>query len=538
MLDDLTARNNRPLTPQEQKREQELYAKQTEFNKRIELLLGRKNPSAKQRQEAEKLGRERDQVQADLMEFQAKMQAKYGVTEGQVYDLARIQNALSPQAALIAWLDGKSNPKAADPNGEHWACLVCKHGSPTWIKLAGGGPGGRWTDVDDELADKVRKALRGRGTLRRGMELVPNLDAPAEIDYPGDRLAQQRLAPVAAYLARHHREVRHLVVLPSRQMAAIPIETLTNRYSISYAPSGTMFAWLQERKAVVGSDPQAANLLALGDPSFVHVAARPLTPPPAPPDHGVLVNRVAPGSSSDKAGIHADDVLLTYAGVRLNKNQELLDAIKQHASDDAAGTIAVQVWRDGKQLEVQVRPGRLGVYFPNDPAPVAIAARRSADELLRRTLRSDRFVPLPGTRREVEAISRLFVEQGNVEALLGVDANEERLDRLVKGKKLETFRYIHLATHAKPDPRGGLQSFLALAPVANTSAVPDGFALPYGRLTAEQILRDWKMDADLVTLSACETGLGKQSGGEGYVGFAQALFLAGAEPGGEPVASG
>ena len=49
-----------------------------------------------------------------------------------------------------------------------------------------------------------------------------------------------------------------------------------------------------------------------------------------------------------------------------------------------------------------------------------------------------------------------------------------------------------------------------------------------GQLTAEQILRTWKLDADLVTLSACETGLGKLSGGEGYLGFAQALFLAGA----------
>jgi CHAT domain-containing protein len=49
-----------------------------------------------------------------------------------------------------------------------------------------------------------------------------------------------------------------------------------------------------------------------------------------------------------------------------------------------------------------------------------------------------------------------------------------------------------------------------------------------GALTAEQILRTWKLDADLVTLSACETGLGQQSGGEGYLGFSQALFLAGA----------
>ncbi|MCK4409669.1 MAG: CHAT domain-containing protein, partial [Candidatus Eisenbacteria sp.] len=49
-----------------------------------------------------------------------------------------------------------------------------------------------------------------------------------------------------------------------------------------------------------------------------------------------------------------------------------------------------------------------------------------------------------------------------------------------------------------------------------------------GLLTAKEIVREWDLNADLVTLSACETGLGKKVMGEGYVGFAHAFFQAGA----------
>jgi CHAT domain-containing protein len=42
------------------------------------------------------------------------------------------------------------------------------------------------------------------------------------------------------------------------------------------------------------------------------------------------------------------------------------------------------------------------------------------------------------------------------------------------------------------------------------------------------MLRTWQLNADLVTLSACTTALGEYQGGEGYVGFGQALFLSGA----------
>jgi CHAT domain-containing protein len=128
---------------------------------------------------------------------------------------------------------------------------------------------------------------------------------------------------------------------------------------------------------------------------------------------------------------------------------------------------------------------------------------------------------LPGTRGEVDAIGKLIKARGGkVEPLLGMAANRKNLDLLADQQKLQKFRYLHLATHGTPDAMGAMNSFLALAS-------EDFELMPYDKLTAGHILRTWKLDADLVTLSACETALGQLQGGEGYVGFAQALFLAG-----------
>ncbi len=68
---------------------------------------------------------------------------------------------------------------------------------------------------------------------------------------------------------------------------------------------------------------------------------------------------------------------------------------------------------------------------------------------------------------------------------------------------------------------------MILAPDPETTADPMA-AETDGTITAEQIARTWQLDADLVVLSACESGLGRAADGEGYLGFAQPLFARGA----------
>ena len=142
------------------------------------------------------------------------------------------------------------------------------------------------------------------------------------------------------------------------------------------------------------------------------------------------------------------------------------------------------------------------------------------------------FAPLPGTRYEVEALAQLFKSDDRpARTLLGADASEPELDRLAASGELGRFGFIHLATHGVIDeaipPRSAViltQTGLPdpLEQVLNHKPVFDG------RLSVREIQRSWDLKAELVTLSACETALGRDAGGEGFVGFTQALLMSGA----------
>jgi CHAT domain-containing protein len=194
--------------------------------------------------------------------------------------------------------------------------------------------------------------------------------------------------------------------------------------------------------------------------------------------------------------------------------------------------VPVKFWRDGEIRSREIAAGELGIQSnPNRPAAQVVLAQRAAAEVLQSGVRAAALAPLLGTRREVQAIAALFPKD-RVTTLLGAEATESNLQQLAQSGALKTYRYLHLATHGKANPHVALSSAVFLAaeperPVA--SADPAALeSAPDGQVTAEQIVRTWDLDADLVVLSACESGLGRYAGGEGYLGFAQALFVKGA----------
>jgi CHAT domain-containing protein len=249
--------------------------------------------------------------------------------------------------------------------------------------LTGSGRGGSWTWEDDDLPNRLRQALARVPLDNQVQGLI-------------QKLRTQRLAPLAPHLSG----VKRLVVVPVGRMARLPVEVLTDQYTVNYTPSGTNLARLHDRPP-----PRGTALLAVGDPVF----------------------------------------------------------------------------------------------------PTA---------------------ELPGSRYEIACLAELF-PASSVTRLLRADASEQRLDELRRSGALPGFRYLHLATHGEANNMRSFDSALILSRPAEVPLPRAGEPYLDGRLTANEVLDYWKLDADLVTLSACESGLGREGGGDGLLGFAQAFLLAG-----------
>ncbi|MDX1629055.1 MAG: CHAT domain-containing tetratricopeptide repeat protein [Fulvivirga sp.] len=124
---------------------------------------------------------------------------------------------------------------------------------------------------------------------------------------------------------------------------------------------------------------------------------------------------------------------------------------------------------------------------------------------------------LPGTREEVADLEAILDRQGiSSELLLQADATEQ----IFKSKNLSSYKYLHLATHGVVDELAPSLSKIYLKEEGEAGDLD-------GSLYSGEIY-NLNLNADLVTLSACETGLGKLSKGEGIIGLSRALVYAGA----------
>jgi CHAT domain-containing protein/tetratricopeptide (TPR) repeat protein len=226
-------------------------------------------------------------------------------------------------------------------------------------------------------------------------------------------------------------------------------------------------------------------------------------------------------------------------------------------------TLFAQARRDRPGRNRTARPRALVI---GDPVFVRASSRLAAvppGEVLAHGERASLFgdiipAPLPATRVEAAEIAQLY---GGA-PLLGERATEAELRR-----QIETADVIHLATHGYlhtarpmssgvlltvPAHRGAAQGASETGPLATPLAHAEGRRVPGPAASARErraqipvergieasrddgVLQAWeiysqlKLKAELVVLSACETGRGERVRGEGIVGLARALQYAGA----------
>ncbi len=142
------------------------------------------------------------------------------------------------------------------------------------------------------------------------------------------------------------------------------------------------------------------------------------------------------------------------------------------------------------------------------------------------------FEPLPWARVEVAATAQIFRScDWPVRILLGGEASKRELSRLGTLGEVARFRVIHIATHAVIDDRVLARSAVILTQMGSPDQgqqAQSNVQVVDGRLSISDIQHAAALNAELVTLSACETATGRDGGGEGFIGFAQAFLMSGA----------
>ena len=121
---------------------------------------------------------------------------------------------------------------------------------------------------------------------------------------------------------------------------------------------------------------------------------------------------------------------------------------------------------------------------------------------------------LPETRAEVEEIGKIVGSDAVI--LLGKDATETGF----KKQPLDQFRILHLAVHGFADTQYPERSALVLG--TDPQSGDDGL------LQVREIIR-LRLNAELTTLSACDSGVGKLQGQEGISNLVEAFLVAGSK---------
>lgn len=170
---------------------------------------------------------------------------------------------------------------------------------------------------------------------------------------------------------------------------------------------------------------------------------------------------------------------------------------------------ATTLYQSEQRRTVRQPSGTLLGFAPFFSGDTTTVNARLSQDL---SLRSD-FQPLPYSGEEVLRAKKRM--KGESLVFTGADATRAKFMDLAG-----QYRILHLGTHAKANEKMGELSFIAFAATAGDTTK--------GLLYVNEIY-NLALSADLVVLSACETGAGALQRGEGLISLARAFSFAGAK---------
>ncbi|MET0624673.1 MAG: CHAT domain-containing protein, partial [Pyrinomonadaceae bacterium] len=196
------------------------------------------------------------------------------------------------------------------------------------------------------------------------------------------------------------------------------------------------------------------------------------------------------------------------------------EAGERKATTKTLAVVADPVFeRTDQRLKGRVGQPAANVNTPEAPADesrgLGLITVKSAQES-GVTARDLRIPRLPATRREADAISQLAPPAARLE-MLDFAANRAA----ATDPALGDYRFVHFATHGFLDSQHPELSGILLSMFDEQGRAQDGF------LRAHEIF-NLNLNADVVVLSACQTGIGKVVKGEGLVGLTRGFMYAGA----------
>jgi CHAT domain-containing protein len=237
---------------------------------------------------------------------------------------------------------------------------------------------------------------------------------------------------------------------------------------------------------------------------------------PAPNDPNAEI-RSSTDSAKQRLLIHDHEIITVDSASVLALQRRSL--ANRKPAPEAVAVLADAVFQFNGPAGEQARGHSKTTAKRDQPeTPNSNEARKNPD--LTRALRNvglDSISSLPFSRDEADAIEKVS-PRGATKIALRFEASRAT----VMSPELSRYRYVHFATHGIVDLEHPDFSGLILSLVDEHGKPQDG----YIRLHE---IYNLNLPAELVVLSACETGIGKQIKGEGLIALTRGFRYAGAK---------